>query len=221
MKTTDKIYTVLCILFSSLIILGNLTYRKYVALHVPFHVFELSVGAILYPLTFLITDLITEFYGKEKATFCVRTAIFMNITAATIVTFMDYLPATKWSIIDSTIFHQVFGSYSVAVIGSITACYIAQAIDIRLYLWIRKLTKGKYLWLRNNGSTIISLFFDTFAVNLFLVMFNIYPSNHMWSLIGSSYSWKLFFTICSTPLFYLLVRTMRLIFARQHSLSQQ
>ena len=217
MRITDKIYTALCILFSSLIILGNLTYRKYVALQVPFHVFELSVGVILYPLTFLITDLIAEFYGKEKATFCVRAAIFMNITAATIVTCMDHLPATQWSNIDDTIFHQVFGFYSVAVIGSITACYISQAIDIRLYLWIRKVTRGKYLWLRNNGSTMISLFFDTFIVNIFLVMFDIFPEKHMWSLIGNSYSWKLFFTICSTPLFYALVRVMRPIFVRQRS----
>lgn len=202
MTIVDKIYTSLCVLFCSLIILGNLTYQKFVALQLPLYTFELSVGAILYPLTFLVTDLITEFYGKERANFCVRLALIMNFLIASMVAFMDYLPATSWSKIDNSIFHQVFGFYSVAFIGSIIACYISQAIDILLYLWIRELTQGKYLWLRNNGSTAISLFIDTFTVISFMTLFDILPREQMWLLIGNSYSWKLFFTICSTPLFY-------------------
>lgn len=81
--TADKIYTILCVLFAVLIVMGNLIYQKFVFLPIlPFHTFELSVGAILYPLTFMLTDLIAEFYGKDKANFCVRLAIVMNITVA-------------------------------------------------------------------------------------------------------------------------------------------
>lgn len=203
MTILDKIYTGLCILFCVLIVLCNLTYQKFVEINIPlFHIFQLSAGAVIYPLTYLITDLITEFYGKEKANFCVRMAILMNIIVVIIIGLMDFLPATKWSKIDDNMFHQIFGFYSIAFIGSMVACYVSQFIDISLYLWIRKLTGAKHLWLRNNASTAISLFIDTFIVVGFLGIFNILPLEHMWVLIGNSYSWKLFFSICSTPLFY-------------------
>ncbi len=209
MILSEKIYTGLCALFSVLLVIGNLTYQKFVSLPVPFHTFELSVGAILYPLTFLLTDLIAEFYGKEKANFCVRFAIVMNTLAACIVAGMDNLEATWWSKIDNPTFHKVFGSYSIAFMGSLIACYTAQAVDITLYLWIRKITKGKYLWLRNNGSTAISLFIDTFIVISFMTAFGILSIEHMEALIVNSYLFKLFFTVCSTPLFYLGVGVIR------------
>lgn len=71
----------------------------------PFHTFELSVGAILYPLTFLLTDLIAEFYGKDN--FCIKLAIVMNITVALIIAMMNKLNATEWSKIDNVIFNKV------------------------------------------------------------------------------------------------------------------
>lgn len=210
MSHLEKIYTGLCILFSVLIVIGNLTYQKFVALPIlPFHTFELSVGAMIYPLTFLITDLIAEFYGKERARFCVQFAIAMNVLAAILIMSMDILPATEWSKVDDPTFHKVFGFYSVAFIGSMLACYTSQALDIKLYLWIRKVTKGDWLWLRNNGSTAISLFADTFIVISFMTLFGVLPVEQVWLLIINSYSFKLFFTICSTPLFYVCVGLMR------------
>jgi queuosine precursor transporter len=210
MTNSEKIYTGLCIAFVLLIILGNLVYQKFVRLQVfSFHTFELSVGAILYPMTILITDLITEFYGRERARFCIRFAMLMNVFVILIISFMDYLPATSWSKIDDQTFHKVFGYYGVAFFGSMIACYIAQVVDVRLYLLIRYLTKGKYLWIRSNVSTGISLFIDTSVVISFMTLFGIFEINQMSTLILNSYSWKLFFTICSTPLFYLCFLSIR------------
>lgn len=212
MTRDESIYTSLCVLFSVLIVMGNLIYQKFVSLTLfPFHTFELSIGAILYPLTFLLTDLITEFYGKDKANFCVKLGISMNIIVACIIAGMDQLEATNWSKIDDLTFHKVFGLYSVAFIGSILACYAAQTVDILLYLWIRKITKGKYVWARSNGSTAISLFVDTFIVITFMTAFHVLPSGHMWSLIINSYLFKLFFSICSTPIFYICVKVLRIL----------
>lgn len=218
MAKDESIYTSLCVLFCVLIVMGNLIYQKFVSLPIlPFHTFELSVGAILYPLTFLLTDLITEFYGKEKANFCVKLGICMNIFVVCIVAGMDCLDATAWSKIDNTTFHSVFGLYSVAFIGSILACYIAQLADIALYLWIRKLTKGKWLWARNNGSTAISLFIDTFIVISFMTAFHVLPVDRMWLLIINSYLFKLFFSICSTPLFYASVAFLRVLQQKENN----
>jgi queuosine precursor transporter len=206
MLALDKMYIVLCALFSILIVICNLTYQKFVYLPVlPFHTFELSVGAILYPFMFMLTDLIAEFYDKKRAKFCVRLAIAMNIVAALIVTGMDLLQATTWSKIDNVIFHKVFGLYGLGFIAIIFACYIAQIIDVTLYLWIKKLTKDKWLWLRNNGSTAISLFVDTFTAISCLTILGIFPKEQIWIIMLNSYSYKIFITICNTPLFYLLV----------------
>ncbi|MFK7973332.1 MAG: queuosine precursor transporter [Rickettsiaceae bacterium] len=210
MILSDQIYTILCVIFTVFIIVGNLIYQKFVCLPIlPFHTFELSVGAITYPLTFLLTDLIAEFYGKDRANFCVKLAIVMNIIIALVIMMMDQLNATTWSKIDNDTFHHVFGLYSVAFIGSIIACYIAQLIDITIYLWIRRLTNSRFLWLRNNGSTAISLFADTVIVITFMTFFGILPIERMWPLILNSYLFKLFFTVSSTPLFYLCVWVIR------------
>jgi len=218
MLVHDKVYTSLCGFFAVLIVMGNLIYQKFVTLSfLPFHTFELSVGAVLYPLTFLITDLIAEFYGKEKANFCVKLAITMNVMVAFIVMGMDQLNATSWSKVDNTLFHKVFGQYNVAFIGSMIACYSAQRIDIAIYLWISKVTKGKGLWLRNNGSTAISLFVDTSIVIIFMTLFGIIPIDLMWNLTVNSYLFKLFFSVCSTPLFYMSVHLIKRFMKRNPS----
>lgn len=210
MQTSEKIYAGLCVLFAVFIVTGNLIYQKFVSLPLlPFHTFELSVGAILYPFTFLITDLITEFYGKKRAGFCVKMALAMNITIAFFIMGMDNLNATAWSKISDQDFHRVFGAYGIAFMGSVLACYISQWVDIRLYLGIRRLTKERWLWLRNNGSTAISLLIDTFVVLGFMTAFGIFPAKQLGSLIFNSYLFKLFFVVCSTPLFYIGVWIIR------------
>lgn len=208
--SSEKLYIAICSLFCVLIVLCNLTYKKFVFLKLlPFHTFELSVGAILYPLMFMLTDLVAEFFGKQKATFCVRLAIGLNVVAAFIVSGMDALTATPWSDIDNTLFHQVFGNYGLGFLAIMAACYAAQSIDIVLYLWIKRLTKDKFLWLRNNGSTMISLFVDTFLAISFLTLLGIFPKDQFWLIVFNSYSFKLFATLCNTPVFYVLVASIK------------
>jgi uncharacterized integral membrane protein (TIGR00697 family) len=193
--------------------MGNLIYQKFVSVSFLFLTpLELSVGAILYPLTFLITDLITEFYGKLKANFCIRMAIWMNILVALAIAGVDYLETAPWSIIDAETFHKVFGLYTVAFIGSVIACYIAQRIDVSIYVWIRKMTGERWLWLRNNGSTAISLMIDTGIVICFMALFGVLPVERAGTLIANSYLFKLFFMFCTTPLFYLGYWAIRRVF---------
>lgn len=206
MKNTP-IYTSLCSFFAVLIVTSNLIYQKFVALPlVPGYTWELSIGAMSYPLTFLISDLIAEFYGKKAATFCVKLGIAANILVALLLMGFDKLDTTAWSPVSKSTFHTVFGHFDVAFIGSVIACYTAQFVDIILYLWIRKLTGGKNLWIRNTVSTSISLFIDTVIVIGFMSIFEIIPWPYMIPTLISSYSFKLFFTLCSSPVFYLAVK---------------
>jgi len=201
---SDKIYIFLSILFSSLIILGNLTYQKFVIIGLkPVGYFELSAGAVLYPLTYFITDLISEFYGKNKAQICVNFSILVNIIIVLILSYLDYLPSAEWSKISAQEFHKIFGLYSVAVLGSLLACYISQFFDIHIYALLKKLTSNKYLWLRSNISTLLSLLIDTFIVVVILTYFKVIEPKNSYQLIQDSYIWKMFFTICCTPIFYI------------------
>lgn len=114
-NVSDKIYTTLCVVFSLFIVVGNLIYQKFVSLPIlPFHIFELSVGAITYPLTFMLTDLITEFYGKNKANFCVRLAIVMNIIIALVIMMMDKLNATEVLLLLVQSLHVIFLNLSIS-----------------------------------------------------------------------------------------------------------
>jgi queuosine precursor transporter len=215
-----KLYSTLCTLFVVLITIGNLIYKKFVFLPLfSFYTFEISVGAVLYPLTFLITDLIVEFYGKSKAEFCVTLAIFANILTLLIIMFTNQLNATTWSTIDNSTFNKVFGLYGVSFFSSIIACYISQIIDIRIYLWIKKVTNEKFLWLRNNVSTSFSLFIDTFIVVGILAIFGVLPFDKITVLIINSYIYKLFFTICSTPIFCFSVMVIKRMNIKKISVS--
>ena len=210
MSPRDKTYVGLCVLFSAILITSTLTYKKIVYLSIlPFHTFTLSVAVVICPLLFILSDLMAEFYDRKKAGFCVRIAIVVNLFVALMVSGMDYLQATPWSTVDDTRFHGVFGSYGLAFIACLFACYTAQIVDINVYLYLKKLTQGKWLWVRSNGSTAVSLLVDTFIAVGLLTLMGIYPKEHMWMVMMNAYSYKLFFTICNIPFFYLLVWMIR------------
>ena len=210
MDNKERFYCFLAVLFSTLIVVGNITYQKFVSINpFSFHEFNLSVGAILYPLTFLITDIIAEFYGRERAQFCVRLALLMNIMTALIIFGMDHLKALPWSRVDDQTFHHVFGMYGVAFIGSLLACYISQSLDVYLYLFIKRITRDRFIWFRNLLSTSCALFLDTCFVISFMAAFGIFQFDNVWVLISGSYSFKLFFTIVNIPLFYLYIFLIR------------
>lgn len=205
----EKCYVVLCVLFAIFVVTGNLVSQKFAYLTIPFYTFELSVGVIFYPITFIITNLITEFFGKDRARFCVRLAVAMSCVIALIIQVLDNLTATTWSKVDDQTFSKVFGIYGVVLISSLIANYTAQSVDIRLYLFIKRVTRAKYLWMRNIG-TAISLFVDTsIVISLITIFGKRIPYEQMFPLILNSYSFKLLFLICSTPVFYLLVNAIK------------
>jgi uncharacterized integral membrane protein (TIGR00697 family) len=202
MNARDQLCTRLTAFFAVILVLGNLVGQKIVELPLlPFYTFRISVGVITYPLTFLITDLITEFHGKERATFCVRTGVILNILVAGILWGLDALPAAPWSKVSDSVFHQMFAFYGTAFVGSMIACTVSQRVDIALYLGIRRLTKGRFLWMRNTGSTAVSLLLDTVVIHTVLAAAGFFPWQEMGALVTNSYSFKLLFTVCSSPLF--------------------
>ena len=164
----QRIYLILAALFIASLVVSNLIFQKFFYWDFfGIYTFEISVGILPYPITFLITDIISEIYGKRKANEVVTAGIFASLFSLLIVYSADFVPATPWSPINNDLFTTVFGATGIAVFASMSAYLLAQYIDIQLFHFWKKLTRGKHLWLRNNFST----FFVTICRYVFGLIF--------------------------------------------------
>ena len=121
----------------------------------------------------------------------------------------DMVPQTEWSPIGSETFHSVFGLFGPAVFASMAAYLSAQIIDIRVFHFWKRLTKGKHLWLRNNGSTIVSQLIDTSAVLILLCSSGIIEWSKFFTLFQAGFLFKVLVALADTPLFYLGVYALK------------
>lgn len=212
----QRIYFILSGLFICSLVVSNLIFQKFFYWY-PFgnseflgaKFFEISVGILPYPITFLITDLISEIYGKKKANQVVTSGIFASIFSLGIVYVANHVPAIEGSPVDDVLFTKVFGQTALAVLASMLAYLAAQYIDIQVYHFWKKVTQGKMLWVRNNFSTITSQAIDTLTVLLLLCFFEILPWNVFGKLFISGFAFKLFIALLDTPFLYLFVFIFR------------
>ena len=206
----DKIFLILASVFIASLVGGNLIFQKFFQIEIwlPFigsYTFEQSVGLIAYPITFLVTDIISEIYGKTKANQVVLSGLFASLFMLIIVTVSNTVPSTTWSPVDNSMFNQVFGLSGAAVFASMMAYLFAQFIDIRLFHFWKRKTNGRHLWLRNNASTIFSQFVDTFCVLFLLCSFNVIGWERFSVLLINGFLFKVFFAAFDTPFCYLIV----------------
>ena len=204
----NTLYLILAGIFIASLVSCNLIFQKFfqIDIWVPFigsYTFQQSVGLLPYPVTFLVTDIISEIYGRRKANHVVTAGLIASLFMLIVVTIADFMPATSWSPVSSDTFHNVFGLSGAAVFASMMAYLFAQYIDIRIFHFWKKLTNGKHLWLRNNASTIFSQFIDTFSVLFLLCMFNVLSWDIFSTLLINGFLFKVFFAAFDTPLFYL------------------
>jgi len=211
-KLAYKIYLYLGALFITSLVVSNLIFQKFFYWH-PFGdfkvlgapLFEISVGVLPYPLTFLITDLISEIYGKHKANQVVTAGIFASFFSMGIVLVANYVPALAKSPVNDEIFGRVFALSPIAVLASMLAYLSAQYVDIAIYHFWKRVTKGKYLWIRNNFSTFTSQFIDTFLVVSLLCIFEVLPWSSFYGLVVSGFLFKVFIAVLDTPFLYFFV----------------
>lgn len=196
---------------------------------------SLAVGVLPYPLTFLCTDLISELYGKKRASFVVWVGFLINVFMILIVFVGFQLPAVDsahqppWQTLflakpvalangqvvsDSIdIFHIIYSCTVGSVFASMVAYLAAQFCDVHLFHFWKDLTKGKHLWLRNNGSTLISQLVDSFMV--IVITFGAaflreeMTLRAMLLLMGSNYLFKMIAALLDTLPFYAGVKLLR------------
>tara|TARA_E500000075_G_scaffold62885_1_gene56571 strand:+ start:231 stop:926 length:696 start_codon:yes stop_codon:yes gene_type:complete len=210
-----KLYLYLAALFITSLVVSNLIFQKFFYWR-PFDwevfgmpIFELSVGILPYPITFLITDIISEIFGKKSANQVVVAGIFASFFSIGILLLAGVVPAIENSPIDDATFHRVFALSPLAVLASMIAYLSAQFVDIRIYHYWKNLTQGKHLWLRNNFSTFSSQIIDSTTVILLLCSFQVLPWDLFWGLVVSSVIFKILVAAVDTPFLYLFVWLIR------------
>ena len=193
-------------------------------LDVPFRVF---VGVLPYPITFLCTDIISEFYGRQRATYVVWVGFALNVWVLFIMWIGGILPPAP-EIVEETglpapglgdyIFYQLRQYTFSATLASMVAYLTAQFVDVHVFHYIKKKTEGRMLWLRNNGSTLTSQLVDSLAVVFITFSFTnaiqIPPeyttAKFLTILILSNYFFKLIAALVDTVPFYLSVQFLTL-----------
>jgi queuosine precursor transporter len=214
-ELASKIYLYLGALFITSLVVSNLIFQKFFYWY-PFDVsvfgfklFELSVGILPYPLTFLITDIISEIFGKKKANQVVTAGIFASFFSMAVILMSNYLPAIPTSPVNDKTFSNVFALSPIAVFASMLAYLFAQYIDIKIYHFWKNYNKGKHLWIRNNFSTFSSQFIDTVIVLLLLCAFGVLSWDMFYGLLVSGFLFKIFIAVLDTPVLYIVVYIFR------------
>lgn len=193
-------------LFVGLIVAMNLLGQKIISL---FGV-SVSVGIFMLPLTFVITDMVAEVYGKRKTQEFVWTALaVLFVVLLYVAIFVKLTPHPRF--VHDDAYRTVFGA-SLRIVGaSMVAFFLSQMHDIWAFEFWKRKTQGKYLWLRNNLSTMVSQFLDT-TIFMFLAFYRASPKfdvPFMIQLIIPFYLFKLAFAVADTPLVYLGVAWLR------------
>ena len=193
------------------IILANLQGGKVSDLTIFGYSFTVSMGAIMYSGIYFATDLLNEKYGRKEANKAVIIGAIANVVVmATLVLSTLYLPsdlATSAGEVHKAI--SVLALYSpIFVIGSITAYLISQTFDVWLFNKIKNMTNGKYLWLRNNVSTLSSQALDTFIYTFVWVIAGQLSVEVALGIALSKYVFKFFIAIIDTIFIY-MVRNWR------------
>jgi len=198
----ESLYLLLASIFVGALVVTNLIANKFVTVHWLGRDFILSAGVLPYPLTFLVTDILSELYGRKRANRVVFGGFLASLLVLLTLWLGDLFPAIPDSKVGNDIYHQVFGNSWRVIGASMTAYLIAQVVDIRVFHFWRRLTKGKHLWLRNNASTVLSQLLDS-ALVVFVLFVGIWPPKQMLSVIFDLWLFKASIALLDTPFFYL------------------
>tara|TARA_Y100001936_G_scaffold53109_1_gene51631 strand:+ start:235 stop:906 length:672 start_codon:yes stop_codon:yes gene_type:complete len=197
----DQFYLVLAGIFIASLVTCNLIANKFVTVDLGFKVFIVSAGILPYPLTFLVTDLISELYGQKKANLVVFSGFIASLFVLLFLWLGGLFNAIPSSIVDDVTYNSVFRNAWRLIAASMVAYLIAQFIDVRIFHFWKKLTNGKHLWLRNNGSTIASQLVDTSLV-ICILFVGVWKPDQIISAIFDGWMFKMLMAFIDTPIIY-------------------
>ncbi len=173
-----------------------------------FATFNISAGVLPYPLTFLITDILSEIYGRKKTNAVVASGFFATLLVLLILYLGHSFPALENSPVTQEEYASVFRNSWRVMSASMLAYLGAQFLDVRLFHFWKKLTNGKKLWLRNNFSTMLSQLVDTVLVTT-VIFIGIEDFSFIGSLIWDGWLFKVLFAAADTLVIYVIIYFFR------------
>ena len=186
-----KEYIIGC--FVGLIVIANVLANKIV----DFLYWAIPAGVIVYSSSFLLTDILAEFYNKRDAKRAVWIGFFVNLILVVSILIAIYLPsASLWTGQES--FVLILGNTWRIVVASLVAYILSQSHDVWSFCFWKKKTRGKALWFRNNASTIVSQIIDTIVFS-FIAFYGLFPIIRI--IIGHLII-KIVIAILDTPFIY-------------------
>lgn len=167
----------------------------------------LQAADLIFPITYIIGDILTEVYGYKRARKAIWIGFSCSLFAVMAITLGQYLPAhSEWH--DQAAYDAILGSQWRIVAASFTAYLFGEFMNSYILAKMKIWTKGKYLWTRTIGSTVVGQGFDT-TIFLTLAFWGVMPTDVLISLIGFQWLFKVCYETAATPLTYLVVNTLK------------
>jgi uncharacterized integral membrane protein (TIGR00697 family) len=207
LSARQRLYVYLCAVFLTALLIGDTIGSKLFTVAIPFgfttlHA-TLSVGAIWFPITFLLTDLINEFYGSAGARFVTFLGFFMAIFAFVAIWIARLIPAASFSPVPQASFENVLGNANRIFVASLIAYLVGQLVDIAIFQSAKRLTQSRHIWLRSTGSTLISQLVDTVIVT-YVAFYGKISTAQLHQAATTSYVVKVLLAVGLTPVIYAL-----------------
>ncbi|MDF2450748.1 MAG: conserved hypothetical integral rane protein [Bacteroidota bacterium] len=197
----DIVFLVLAGFFITNAIVAELIGGKLVQF---FGLFTQSIGIIMWPVIFLLTDLINEYYGRDGVRKLTYITVGLISFTFIVLTVAINLEATSFSPVSDNDFRTVFGQSQWIIVGSIVAFLCSQLIDVQVFWLFKKATGNKHIWLRATGSTMVSQMVDTFVVQFIaFVLPGKWPFSEFITNASWGYAFKLLVALALIPLIYL------------------
>jgi uncharacterized integral membrane protein (TIGR00697 family) len=200
----QKLYLFLTCAFVTALVVADIIGGKFVSIGPV----TLPVGLIPFPITFLLTDLINEYYGSRAARRVTYIGLVMAGFSFLMIFLARHLPVSPKSPLPQDVYDQVFGASNRLYIASLTAYLLGQLSDIYIFTVLKRLSKGKLLWLRATGSTVISQGIDSFTVaylqlsGVTLADGSTASFQYILQIFATGYTIKFFIAVGLTPLIY-------------------
>jgi uncharacterized integral membrane protein (TIGR00697 family) len=199
LNQSQKLYVYMGAIFVACLLLGDIVGGK--TIRTPLG--PISVGIIPFPVTFLLTDVVNDFYGRKGAQFLTWLGFWMAVLAYVVLQVSTFLSPDASTYFTQAEFAKVFGGSSQLFVASIIAYLLGQILDIHVFQFWKALTQSRHLWLRATGSTVLSQIIDTVTIN---VIFWRWTASRDWNWIGlkvgREYLIKLVVAILLTPAVY-------------------
>ena len=204
-----RLFIILVAVFVTCLVVGDIVGGKLTSFHLFGREWVFSVGQLAFPVTFILTDILNEFYGRKVVREVTLLAFFMVgltfviIYAAGAMPWASFTKASDWNGVTEPTFGVVFTQATRIQLASMVAFLIGNFVDISVFWALKKATGNKMLWLRATGSTAVSQMIDTIVISA-LIWGNKLDFDGYVSVVTTSYLIKLSAAIVITPLIYLL-----------------